>query len=194
MGEGFFSNMATIDNAFNNIVIPIEGVYSNDSGDSGGETVFGIARNIDKDFDWELIDSYKSKPNWPNNLNNDTVKQAAKSYYIKHYWDNIYLDKVASDKIAQEIFDSSLNFGLSIGGRFIQQTVNVLNKQQALFPNITVDGKIGPKTVEAINKLPDEKKALIVLNSLQGARYVELCENNERLEKFMYGWLNRVSL
>ena len=186
--------MAELSKAFQEIVIPFEGVYSNDSGDSGGVTVFGLTVVYDKDWDgWKLVDKYRKQPRFPQNLNNPEILQSAEEYYKTHYWDKMKLDSVDSQKIATELFDIGLNMGISIAGKFIQRAVNVLNRQGTLWDNISVDGIIGPKTISVINQAP-EKETYKILNSLQGSRYVEICESNESQEKFLRGWLSRVGI
>nr|WP_237530575.1 putative peptidoglycan-binding domain-containing protein [Streptomyces sp. SID3212] len=74
-----------------------------------------------------------------------------------------------------------------------------MNRRQADYPDMTVDGAIGPKTVSAftafmIKRTADGEMAVLkALTSLQGARYIELAENREQNEAFVFGWLvNRV--
>ncbi|MFJ1914965.1 putative peptidoglycan-binding domain-containing protein [Streptomyces sp. NPDC088147] len=60
---------------------------------------------------------------------------------------------------------------------------------------MTVDGAIGPKTVTAFIAFMEKRKQqggvafLKALTSLQGARYIELAENREQNEAFVFGWL-----
>ncbi|MGW9122970.1 putative peptidoglycan-binding domain-containing protein [Streptomyces sp. NPDC055663] len=89
--------------------------------------------------------------------------------------------------------------GNGTAAKFLQRVLNVLNRQQADYPDMTVDGAIGPKTVTAFTTFMGKRKAegetalLKAFSSLQGARYIELAENREQNEVFVFSWLvNRV--
>ena len=185
--------MANISQAFKDIVIPSEGVYSNDKADTGGETVYGIARNIDKDWDWGLVDYYKTQPNFPNNLNNPKILASAESYYKKNYWDKMRLDEIKSQKVATEMFDIGINMGISYGVKFAQIAANCLNKQGTLWSDIVEDGISGPATISAINNAP-EAELLITLNCQQGQRYIDICKANPKMEVFFLGWIRRCKI
>lgn len=66
--------------------------------------------------------------------------------------------------------------------------------------DIAIDGKIGPATIGALKAFlakrgkDGETVLMRALNSLQGARYLELTEKREKNETFTFGWmLNRVA-
>jgi len=77
----------------------------------------------------------------------------------------------------------------------------VLNQRGRTFPNLVVDGQIGPATIDALQTIlkqrgaDGEKVIARLLNCLQGVRYMEITEAREKNEDFLYGWvLNRVAL
>ncbi|WSB38966.1 hypothetical protein OG949_40095 [Streptomyces scopuliridis] len=89
--------------------------------------------------------------------------------------------------------------GTGTAARFLQRSLNALNRQQADYPDMTVDGAIGPKTVTAfttfINERQPQSETVILkaLASLQGARYIEIAESRGQNEAFVFDWLtNRV--
>jgi typhoid toxin secretion A len=77
-----------------------------------------------------------------------------------------------------------------------------LNNNQKYYSNLLVDGSVGPKTVSTFNTLLNLKGrrtedtikvVLRILNGLQFARYMYICEQNENQETFFFGWvLNRI--
>jgi lysozyme family protein len=83
--------------------------------------------------------------------------------------------------------------GIKRAATFFQRGLNVLNRGEKLYPNIEVDGAVGPKTIAAFDALPSRDVAALekIMNVLQGAYYVERMEADETQEKWV-GWFNRV--
>jgi len=185
--------MADINQAYAKIIVPFEGLYSNDSGDKGGETVWGIARNIDTSWPgWAVVDSYRSKPGFPGNLKDANLQPLAITYYKQRYWDKLLLDQVTNQDIAVKLFDISVNMGQGIAATFLQRSLNVLNRDGQDYPDLVADGIIGSKTISTLNNHKAPRNVLLCLNALQGARYIAICEGNKTQEKFMNGWIQRV--
>jgi len=168
-------------------VIAIEGGYINDPRDSGGETNYGITATTAKEY------GYKG-------LMGAMPKSIAVDIYSDMYWHPIKGDTVAeiAPMVAAELFDTSVNVGASRAVTFLQRALTALNCGGKLYADIKVDGAIGPKTLSALRcymGCRDEMVLVTVLNSLQGAFYVELAEQREKDEKFLYGWIkNRVEM
>lgn len=167
-----------------------EGGYVNDPSDSGGETIWGITRATARENGY-------SGP-----MRAMTRAQAVDIYRAK-YWAKPGLYQVAplSLRIAEELLDTGVNAGTGTAGILLQRSLNVLNRQGADYPDIKVDGAVGPGTAAALkaflkrNGKPAETRLLKMLNSLQGAYYVELAEQREKDERFVNGWFdNRVDL
>ena len=57
--------------------------------------------------------------------------------------------------------------------------------------NLTVDGIIGPKTIEAINKINPEK-FLKEYHEMQRNFYKYLAAKDKSQHDFLKGWLNRI--
>lgn len=169
-------------------LIAREGGYSNDPNDSGGETNFGITIAVARAFGYK--GSMKDMP-----------REWAVRIYKARYWDSMLLDEVyaASPILAEEMFDTGVNLGVSRAGEFLQRSLNALNLQAKLYPDLTVDGRVGPMSVAALNaylkkRRIDGARVLIrALNSLQGAFYIDLAERRQKDEAYVFGWLlNRV--
>jgi lysozyme family protein len=187
--------MANFDIAFKQ-TIGIEGGYANDPDDSGGETYKGISRNNFSNWKgWAKIDSVKRLAHFPAILSTmDDLQKDVKDFYVQNFWDAMQLSDFYSQSIASELFDTGVNCGVKQASIILQRSLNVLNKNETLYKNIDVDGEIGPLTLQAANAFPYEAKLFKVMNALQGAYYVEICERREKNEKFFYGWLNRVQI
>lgn len=168
---------------------PIEGGYTNDPDDSGGETNFGITLATARAFGFE--GDMKDMP-----------REVAVWIYRKRYWDALSLDPVAllAPGVAKELFDSAVNCGPDVAAKWLQRSLNALNQGATMYADMTVDGRVGPMTVAAFRAYymardGDGIKVLLrSLNSLQGAFYIGLAESQPKDERFVYGWfLNRVS-
>ena len=79
---------------------------------------------------------------------------------------------------------------------FLQRALNALN-HKLLYQDLKIDGSVGQRTLDALkinlNKTHSEEVILKMLNSLQGAFYIELSEKRKKDRKFIFGWfLNRI--
>lgn len=168
-----------------------EGGYVNNPNDSGGETNFGITVALARR--WGYTGRMRELP-----------RDTAIHIYKREFWDSLRLDEVAamSEAIAEELFDTSVNAGQSVAAGFLQRCLNVLNQQARVYPDITVDGKIGPASLAALRaflanrqKQDGETVLLWAMTCLQGAFYISLAERRVKDEDFVFGWLkNRVIL
>ena len=166
-----------------NKIIEIEGGYVNDPSDSGGETNFGITKQVARDY------GYQGEMK-------DLPRELAFEIYSKKYWDSLNLDgvNIISSVIADELADTGINMGTKRAAIFLQRSLNVLNNGGKTYYDVVVDGDIGQKTLNALASYVNLRKAegvkvlLKMLNSLQGNFYIELVERREKDEKFIYGW------
>jgi lysozyme family protein len=167
-----------------------EGGYTNNPADRGGETAFGVTVAVARENGYAGPMVALSR-------------DQAKAIYRAKYWakPGLYLIANMSPKIAEELLDTGVNMGTGTAAIFLQRSLNALNGQGRDYPDIQVDGGIGPGTAAALRAfltkrgLPGEAVILKALNCLQGARYVELAEGRSANESFEFGWLaNRVSL
>lgn len=115
-----------------------------------------------------------------------------RKYFIRPGFNQVYM---LSQPIAEELFDTAVNMGLSIPAPWLQRWLNAMNRIGKIYPDISIDGRIGPATIGALRSFlhargaEGEKVMLRGLNSLQGARYLELTEKRELNETFLYGWI-----
>ncbi len=131
----------------------------------------------------------------------DLPRGFAVAVYTHDYINAPSFNKVAamSQMIGEELIDTGINMGPRIPGPWLQRILNVLNQQAKAFPDLVVDGNLGPATLnalQAILKLRGVDGELVILralNCMQGARYLELTEARAKNEDFFFGWmLNRV--
>ncbi|MBB7738689.1 hypothetical protein HEL97_015660, partial [Escherichia coli] len=113
------------------------------------------------------------------------------------YWYGPRFDQVEdlSPDIAAELCDTGVNMGPTVASRMLQRWLNVFNLRGKLYPDMDADGRIGPRTLNALraylkNRSRDGELVLVkALNCTQGERYLELAEKREANESFVYGWM-----
>lgn len=179
----------SFDSAFQKVV-GVEGRYSNNPKDSGGPTMFGITEVVARANGYK--DDMRMMP-----------ISVAKQIYRYQYWNILRLDEVnaISEAVAHELFDTGVNLGCAAAAKFLQRSLNALNRQQHDYGDIAVDGVLGPVSIRCLMQFitlrgaPGDVVLQRALNSLQCAFYIDLAERREKDEEFVFGWvLNRVWL
>ena len=167
----------------------VEGGYFNHPNDPGGETMYGIIKT-------------EARANGYNGAMRDLPREVACEIYLRKYWKNNGLMKIESFIVGLCIFDFFVNSG-SRGATIAQETVNAIytnrtgsvqfgkSADAAGLKPIAVDGKMGDKTFEAINKIPPFV-FISIYNVLQEDKYEDLMRNNSKLRSFDKGWENRI--
>jgi lysozyme family protein len=172
-----------------------EGQWVNHPNDRGGETYKGIARRFHPNWTgWAHIDAMKSQKGFPGNLRSiqQKLEPHVQSFYKAQFWDRMRLDQVHSQQIANEMFDTAVNMGIAAAVADLQRSLNILNRNGKSYPQVAVDGKIGPITLSTLNRHPNPRNVFNTLNGFQFMRYVAICERDPSQEEFFNGWLNRV--
>lgn len=190
--------MADFDKAFFK-TMGHEGGYVNDKDDAGGETFMGISRKYNPTWaGWDVIDDHKSCSDFPKCIeDNDELDELVMDFYEATYWDVNRLDEVESQAIASEMFDTGVNMGVTRAAKFLQEALNYLNRDEKTYPDLVVDGKIGPASLDALNYIlnaGDEEVLLTIMNVLQGQHYLDYMKKSPTQEKYARGWFKRVTL
>ena len=101
-------------------------------GDRGGMTYAGIARNF--------------HPNWPGwaaiDAGDIPDTELVRQFYRMNFWTPVRGDNINSQEVARNVFDFAVNAGVATSVRLAQIVVGA-----------TPDGKIGPKTLTALNAM-----------------------------------------
>ena len=156
-----------------NITMGHEGGYSIDPDDAGGETYKGISRRYNPQWGgWEIIDTMKDHAEFPSVLNKlPQLQDSIHDFYKKYYWDSNKLDEVQDQPIADEMFDTAVNMGRSRAAKFLQETLNYLNRNERLFDDLDVDGHIGPASLRALNYIMENDEEELNENLLNASKY-----------------------
>ncbi len=174
------------------VIINIEGGYVDDPDDRGGETFMGISRVANPRWKgWHIIDKYKDGRGLSSSLLDDAyLKTLAKQLYKKKYWDIFKGDSFASEGIAKEMLDIGVNMGRRSAIRFLQTSLNAVNTSS--LPDLKVDGRIGRKSLALLTEVMQkglESYIVLMLNILQGRKYISIGVRKKTQRKFMKGWL-----
>lgn len=175
-----------------------EGGYSNDKDDPGGETYKGISRVYNQGWPgWVIIDNLHHADGFPKNLDSSAeLQKLVEDFYKASLWDRFQGDKILVQALAEELFDTGTNLGVGRVVEFLQESLNALNRNQQLYPDIPVDGELGPRTLETLQRClahRDPKLLLKAMNCLQGAYYLARMKQSPVKEKYALGWFNRVN-
>ena len=170
------------------VTIGKEGKYSNNPKDSGGETMWGITAATASKHGYQ-----GPMKDLPRNL---AVQIYRQEYFINPGFADVF---VLSKSLGTELFDSGVNLGPKLAAVWFQRSLNVLNREGKLYPDIKIDGDIGSQSLAALSSYLNhrgnqgELVLLRMLNCLQGAKYFSLAESRAKDEEFIFGWfLNRV--
>jgi lysozyme family protein len=165
-------------------VIDREGDYSNHPADRGGATRWGITEPV-------------ARANGYAGDMRDFAREAAVAIYRRIYWLRPGFDRVTARAplIAAELFDTGVNMGPAVATGFLQRALNALNRGARDYPDVLLDGRIGPQTLDALDRFLAQRGAggetvlLKAIEALQGERYLSLAERRPANEAFLYGWL-----
>lgn len=153
--------------AFDNLIRE-EGGYVNDPVDRGGETKYGI-----------------SKKSYPQLNIKELTLDMAKNIYKKDFYDKMMLEHIKDDDVATEILEECVNMGRRTATYFLQIAVTTLGA------NISMDGYIGRKTIDAVNDF-HAHDILMMIKSLSVAHYLNLTHDYPPMQKYLKGWIKRV--
>lgn len=170
--------------------VGIEGGYSNNPNDAGGETIWGITVAVARRHGYSGPMS-------------DMSMQAARDIYRQDYWGLLHLDAIdpISPAIAAELFDIAVNCGQGVPIPFLQRALNAFNRQGKDYPDVTPDGLAGSATLSALQAFMakrgpagGERVMLAALHAQLGVRYLAIVEAKPSQEDFVFGWFaNRVA-
>ena len=173
----------------------VEGLYSNDPDDSGGETVCGIARAFWPNWSgWPLVDAAKRAAGFPGTLKgNPALAVAVQGFYRTQFWDRFCLSEL-DQALAYELFEQGVNLGAGRMVEQLQKTLNTINYQYKFGDDLTVDGAFGPKALHRLRQAVGDGRARAIqygVNGLQCAHYVALGLTAPGKRKFTSGWLSQ---
>lgn len=135
---------------------------------------------INEKFHPELLEDFWTGPA-------EEAREIAKEIEQAQYWIPLGLDQVEDQTAAWKIFDMGVNMSVHEAGVLTQRSVNAL-----LGCGLAEDGKIGPKTLAAINSAqPDALHQKLCEWSEWYYRHI--CANNPNLASYLNAYLARAA-
>ena len=149
-----------------------EGLYSNDPKDRGGETAYGVSRVHHPEM-------------W---MDGPPSLEDIAAFYFREFWTPLRCDSFTFG-VADEIFDSGVNVGIRRVSRWLQKAYNLVRPES--WVELVVDGKIGSRTIRAVNRICRKdtawESALIV--ALNGYQFIHYERQNDH--HHIRGWLSK---
>lgn len=147
-------------------VLDMEGGYSNDPADAGGETNFGISKRSYPEVDIRRLTSLD-----------------AAAIYRRDFWLKPGFDKLP-DEIAGAVFDIGVNTGPRASAIMLQDALTLCGQR------CVADGIVGRATTAAC--LAAEPFALIgTFRWRVVTHYLDIANAHPAQQKFLSGWLRR---
>lgn len=156
-------------NKYAPILKALEGGFVNDPNDKGGATNCGVTIGTFRDF--------FGKDKTVEDLKRMTESQWRKVMYS--YWRSAGCDSIENQSIAELIADWCIHSGLGI-----------LRKVQSI-AGTAVDGKIGPKSIAAINGFR-QKCLHCQIWDARREFLIRVAETNPQYKGMLKGWMNRL--
>lgn len=159
----------------------LEGGYVNHPNDPGGETNYGITKNV------AVANGYYGP-----------MKELPKEYAWSIYYNQYIRDpgyesmEKYSPAVLEELVDTAVNAGVNRSSRWFQQSLNSLSRGGKDYKMITVDGKVGSSTITAYSALSMKRgkvqsceMIIKLMDAQQANHYMSLT----RLADFTPGWV-----
>jgi lysozyme family protein len=140
-----------------------EGGYANYPSDPGGETMWGVTKNV-------------ARANGYDGSMRDLPRETAKAIYRKQYWDAIKADQLP-EALRFHVFDAAVNSGVKQAVKWLQRVVGVVD-----------DGALGPMTLAAAANLNGDRAAAMY----SGVR-LEFMTGLPTWGMFGRGWSKRIA-
>lgn len=154
-----------------------EGGYVSDSNDSGGPTKYGVT--IKTLGLWRGIECTAA----------DVAaleKSEVEEIYYVLYWKPLGCDRMTRPSIATAIFDTGVLFGAHTAGMNAQVAARACGCL-----TLTLDGIVGPKTIEALNALKPAS-FLRAFHALMHVRVINIISKIPKNARYENGWVARI--
>lgn len=154
-------------------------VFTNDPDDSGGPTKFGITLKTLSEW-WGI--------SVPVQLLQAMPEKIAQYIFWEKYWRPLNCERmVYSPALGIGVFDMGVLFGVTTSAKTLQKAITQCGEP------LKIDGKIGPKTLDALNSF-SESSILLNFHDLFCDRIDDIIAKRPKDEKYRNGWKKRVEM
>lgn len=125
-------------------------------------------------------------------------RDEAARIYLRLYWLRPRFDEIArrSARLAAELLDTGAKFGPAVAATFLQRVLTALNRGGGDYPDVIPDGRIGARTLAALDTFLATRAAaageavlLRAFDAVTGERCIRLAERRPPNEALLYDWL-----
>jgi lysozyme family protein len=158
------------------LVLKHEGGYSEHPDDKGGATLNGVTQTT--------YDRWRALKGKPLQHVRHMQPEERDAIYMANYWQAGKCDQMPAP-LDYLHFDGCVNHGIKQASKFLQRALGVED-----------DGSIGPQTLAAVRQDDAAGSIEAVCGSILAQRecfYKDLAERKPSQNKFIKGWLNRIS-
>lgn len=163
-------------------LLTAEGGEANLAADRGGHTKYGISDASDGKKDGQADLDRDGTPDKP--ISELTIDDARK-YYLNEYWLAAGCRRAANvhAPLAIALFDCAVHSGPVVAVRLLQQILGV-----------TVDGQLGPKTMNTLARetAKDSSHLLLAYLEIRAKYLLAIIRADPSQWPFAHGWLNRL--
>lgn len=147
--------------------------YTNDPDDRGGPTKWGITLKAWQDYrgEWSRVTA--------DDVKNISEPQARDFYEEKYIVGPKF--HLLPEMLTPMVVDCAVNHGVTRAAKWVQEAVGA-----------TVDGKIGPKTIQA-SQAASVASTYLKICATRVRFYGEIVSNDRSQAKFIAGWNNRAA-
>lgn len=127
---------------------------------------------------------------WPENYTEiNSASQADRpklvyDFYEANFWDPIKIGGLTLQVLANRVFDEGVNANPEVSIKLLQESVNLLKG------NLTIDGLLGPLTLEAANDT-DPDSIIAAFRTQRLDYYKKIIVAYPQFEKYFDGWERR---
>lgn len=167
-------------------LLNVEGGFVDDPADSGGATNLGVTEALARQYGYE-------------GPMKDLPRAKALAIYREHFWKWMMLDELhdRAPNTTRELFDAGINIGRRRVWRWLQRSLNALNRNQQDYTDIKMDGWPGQNTKQALyaylSARPEDGDNVLAatINGLQAHHYITIAEARPKDERFLFGWIKQ---
>jgi len=149
---------------------------------------------------WPIIDALKFAASDENELNstlrqNKKLKEKVQELFKQVYWDRFRGDQVPDQEIAAELFFSSVELGVGRAVSGLQKSLNALKPGSAAYAHVVEDGRLGPKTLRALEiylETEDPSSLLKAMRIMQASHYIARIKRNPGPDPSARAWLMKL--